>query len=299
MRLRRRLLWIVAPALGLLTVASAVLAARSARNTLAWCHPARKIIRPEDRAAALAAAPTLEDVSFRTSDGLTLRGWYVPAKNRAAIVLVHGGYDNRTQWLAELRILSERGYGALVYDSRASGESDGDLVTAGDREQRDVTAALDFVSARSDVDPARIGIIGFSFGAHSVSMVAARDPRARAVMLQAVWTSLEDEARDKTRRYGPITAEPAVWALRHEGVNLDNVRPIDNVARIQPRPIFFLIGSADTDTPVPVVERVFAKAGAPKEMWIVPGAHHGDYAAVAKDEYARRLLAFFDAALGT
>lgn len=226
-----------------------------------------------------------------------LRGWYVPARRRAAVILVHGGFDNRAHWLPELRLLAEEGYGVLAYDSRSSGESGGDLVTGGDREQADVAAALDFVSARPDVDPSRIGLMGFSYGASAVALQAARDPRARAVVLEGTWTSFEDETRTNRGKYGRLSSVPALWALRWEGVDLGNVRPIDHVAEISPRPLLLISGAADDDTPVPVAQRVFAAAREPKELLVVPGAQHGDYAFAAPTEYTRKLLAFFGNAL--
>jgi uncharacterized protein len=294
---RRRASRLALLALALAVAACGAQAVRSARRAIASCHPAHKPIDPAARAAVRAAIPALEEVSFRTGDGLTLRGWYAPGTHRAAVILVHGGYDNRAHWVPELRTLAARGYGVLAYDSRASGESDGDLLSAGDRERGDVAAALDFVTARADVDPRRVGVVGFSYGSSAVLLTAAKDARARAVVLEATWTSLEDEIMTGSGRFPLLTGGAALWAMRHEGVDVDAVRPIDHVAELAPRPLLVITGSADTDTPVAVMQRVFRAAAAPKELWIVDGADHGEYAAVAPDEYARRLVAFFDAAL--
>jgi uncharacterized protein len=291
----------VAIAVGLSLAGCATLSVRSARRAAAGCHPAHKHLRAEDEATARAALPGVADVAFTTHDGLTLRGWYAPPAAgpapRAVVVLVHGWGDNRVHWMPEMRLLTGNGFGVLAYDSRGSGESDGDLVTAGDREQEDVVAALDFVSARPDAAGAKIGLVGFSFGSSATALVAARDPRARAVVLDATWPSLEEEERAKTGKYGLLTSLPALWALRHEGVHLENVRVIDHIQEIHPRPILFVAGSDDDDTPVPVMHRVFDAAGTPKEMLVVRGAHHGDYADVPSSVYGPRVLAFFDDAL--
>ncbi len=275
------------------------LAVRSASWMLASCRPSRAPIPAAARAEAHAAIPTLEEASFRTDDGLTLRGWYVPAapSRAAAVILVHGGGETRTQMEREMRALAARGFGVLAYDSRASGESEGDVGTKGDREQRDVTAAIDFVAARRDVDPRRIGLVGFSIGASAVAMVASRDPRARAVLLNATWTTLEDEIRFKYGKYGALTSWPALWAARHAGIDLEAVRPVDHIGALAPRPLLVITGASDTDTPVAVMERVLAAAGEPKEMWVMPGVGHGGYAAAAPEVYLPRVVAFFDRAL--
>jgi dipeptidyl aminopeptidase/acylaminoacyl peptidase len=275
------------------------LAVRSASWMLASCAPSHGPIPTADRVDARARFPALEEVSFRTSDGLTLRGWYVPPApaSAAAVILVHGGGESRTQMHLEMRALVERGFGVLAYDSRASGESDGDVCTKGDREQRDVTAALDFVSARPEVDPHRIGLVGFSIGASAVAMVAARDPRASAVLLNATWTTLTDEIRFKYGKYGALTALPALWAARHAGIDLDAVRPVDHIGALAPRPLLIVTGAVDTDTPVPVMERLLAAAGEPKAMWVMPGVGHGGYAAADPGAYLPRLTGFVEGAL--
>ncbi len=52
-------------------------------------------------------------------------------------------------------------------------------------------------------------------------------------------------------------------------------------------------GVADREISPQMVMRLYAKARAPKAIWIVPGAHHGDYSVVAPAEYARRLSDFY------
>lgn len=254
-------------------------------------------MRAEDESSALRDVPGLEDASFRTTDGLTLRGWFAPGSRGAAIVFVHGGGGNRMQLFPEARILAHHGYGVLIYDSRASGESDGDLATLGAREQRDVEAAIDFVSARPEIDPKRIGIVGFSVGASTVVLEVAHDRRTRAVVLYATWSSMEDEIKWKARRFGPLSWAPVLFGLRRQGVDVDAVRPIDHMGEIAPRPLLMIAGSDDSDTPVAVMEQVFAAAREPKELWVEPRATHGSYVETAPAEYERRVVGFFDRSL--
>ena len=280
-------------------VLAPVAVALRAVQRVSWSmHTPRAHVTPAMRAEAERALGPIEDVALRTSDGLTLHGWYAPSKRRAAVILVHGGGGNRTSMLPEATALVARGFGVLVYDTRFCGESDGELGTWGDAEQADVVAALDFVAHRVDVDPARIGLEGFSIGATTASLVTARDPRVHAVLLHAVWTSFEDEVAYKFGHYGPFSLVPAMWAFQRGGVHPEAVRPIDHIAEIAPRPLLFITGGRDIDTPLPVVRQLLAVAGDPKDMWVVEGAAHGRYVESAPDEYPRRVVAFFEGALG-
>jgi dipeptidyl aminopeptidase/acylaminoacyl peptidase len=287
----------VALALGLAGAVLAVGVVRSAKRALADVRPVKHRIPAATRADAFRRVSDLRDVSFRTSDGLTLRGWYSPGTRGAVVVLVHGGDGDRTQLFPTARVLARHGYGFLAYDSRASGESDGDLVTWGDQERRDVSAALDFVASRPEIDPRRVAVLGFSIGASAVVLEAARDTRARAVILSPVWTSLHDEMGARAGRLGPLSVAVTLAVLRHEGIDVDAVRPIDHVHEIAPRPVFIITGTGDVDTPVSMVRSVFDAAGEPKTFWVVPGAKHGKYLETAPAEYEARIIGFLDGAL--
>lgn len=249
------------------------------------------------RAEAVRALGPLDDVELHTRDGLLLRGWFAASHNRAAVILVHGGAANRTQLLPEATALERAGFGVLLYDSRASGESDGELTTWGDRERSDLAAAVDFVAARKDVDADKIGAQGLSIGGSTVALGAAADPRIHAVLLNATWTTLDDEIAHKYGKYGLLSITAAKLAFRRSGIDVDAVRPIDGIDRIAPRPLFIATGSADDDTPPIALERLLARAGAPKELWIVEGAGHGGYAEVSPEAYPKRVVAFFESSL--
>ncbi len=293
---RTRLRWLAAPAAVMVVIMMAIVIHNYVHADQLDRGP-RSHVTPAESAQAFADFPGLEDVTLRTSDELTLRGWFAPGSRRAAVIFTHGGGGNRMDLYAEARLIAHHGYGVLLYDSRASGESDGDLATRGDREQRDVEAALDFVSSRREVDPDRIALVGFSIGAASVAMVAASDVRARAVILCALWTSLEEELKKNLGKYGPLSWGPNLFALARDGVHIDNVRPIDRIAAISPRPILMIAGAHDGDTPLPVMRRVFAAAREPKELWVLDDAGHGGYFAAAPAEYESRVIGFLDRSL--
>jgi dipeptidyl aminopeptidase/acylaminoacyl peptidase len=276
---------------------AAALAIRSYVRAAGMTHGERLHVPPNALDDARRDVPGLVDVSFRTSDGLLIKGWYAPGSNRAAVILVHGGGGNRLQLFPEAKVLARHGYGILVYDTRASGESEGDLVTWGDREQRDVEAAIDLLVARPDIDPSRIALLGHSIGASTVALAAAKDQRVRALVLYATWTSLHEEIASKSGHFGPISWGPVLFRMRRDGVDVDAVRPIDVIGKIHPRPLMLVTGTEDRDTPVSVMQRMFEAAGDPKTFWVVQGADHGTYFATAPAEWETRVVGFLDGAL--
>ncbi len=281
-------------------IAAVALAAVAFVGTIAfrsWSFAQRQLHPPRVLMPAPPPIAGLEAVTFADPSGARLEGWWVASKNRAAIVLVHGHGANRAQLSPELALLAAHGYGVLAFDLPGQGNSGGDLVTWGDREQGSLKAAIAFVQARPGVDPDRIGALGFSMGGSTVVQVASEDPRLKAIAITGTYTTLYDELDHDSARWGPLSQLPMRWSIAWAGVNLDRVRPVDVICKVAPRPVLIIDGDHDAFAPLDMEQRLADAACAPKEYWIVPGASHGDYAAVDRAGYTQRLTALFDGAL--
>ncbi len=281
--------WLVGGVLALGLLGALALFGRALRHSEAYFHyPRPKAEKPADLAEA-------KDVRLPTADGLELRGWYVPSRNRAAVVLAHGLSQTRVDLLPEARVLKEAGYGVLLFDVRAHGESGGETSTWGDKERLDVQAALEFVRAQPDVDPERVGALGFSIGSAAVAEVAAKDPGVRAVVLLSPFNTLWLAAAYDFRRFGFVSQSGALVPFWRRGIAIDEVRTIDAVERIRPRPLFIVMGTEESGQPL--ADELFAKVKDYARTWRIQGAGHGNFIATEPQEYPRRLREFLDAAL--
>ena len=279
---------------GLLALAAgAAVAVRAWRKARAEFQPARHAVPRPKQSAGLEG---LVDVSFASQDGAVLRGWYCPSRNRAAVVLVHGSEADRRQMLPDALLLARHGYGVLLFDSPGAGESSG-KVTLGRSESAALQASIDWLREQPDVDPARIGVDGLSMGATAAAIEAARDPRVRALVLEGIVGDVGEQTRSEFARWGPLSQWPAILAKRSAGWDPAAPSALDSIASFAGRPVLFIVG---TDDPVVLpmhTLKAFARARPPKDLWVVAGAHHGDYGAVEPAEHERRLAAFFDGAL--
>src|ERR1700694_3137572 len=113
-----------------------------------------------------------EAVTF-PSAGLTLSGvvhvpsGMRPGERRAAFLVLHGFGSNKTSsnTMQPTNVLSELGYVVLRFDMRGCGVSEGEPGRVICLEQvEDTRSALSFLARHPAVDPARIGVIGSSFG---------------------------------------------------------------------------------------------------------------------------------------
>src|SRR5947209_19579580 len=99
---------------------AAVEMARAAHVEWRDFHPRRSaMVRPE------GAPAELSEVAFESSDGSALRGWWLPSRNGAAVVFVHGSSADRRGLYPQALFLHQHGFGALLFDMPGHGESAG------------------------------------------------------------------------------------------------------------------------------------------------------------------------------
>jgi pimeloyl-ACP methyl ester carboxylesterase len=245
------------------------------------------------------APPDLPLPGFRAAEfgspSATLEGWYWPPTNGAVIVLLHGTGANRAQTLPEARAFADAGYGLLPFDWPGCGESTG-RTTWGKGEREALVAALDFVQKMAG-SSVRIGVYAFSMGTLTAIQVAAEDTRIGALVLAGAFGDPDLPLAYQFRRWGPLSAVPGIRIAHALGMDVDGRRPQDVIARIAPRPILIVAGTADEVIPPDNARALYAAARDPRSLRIVPGAGHGEYLAKGGQDYARALVRFFDDAL--
>jgi alpha-beta hydrolase superfamily lysophospholipase len=254
--------------------------------------PASPVLRhPEE-----TGVPDLAQVAFQSSDGLRLSGWYVPSRNRAAVVVTHGTNADRSSMLPELRLLAAAGFGVLAFDWPGDGASQGGIHWG--RPERDaLIAALTWLAARPDVDADKIGGLGFSMGGYVMTQVAAFDPRLRAVVIEAAPPDFDEYLRHLHGRWGWLGEWPAFRAVDNSGMDRAEMAPRKVIRAIAPRPLLLIGGAVDPVVSPAMIGELYAAAGEPKSLWLVPQARHGGYFQAAAPDYRARLLTFFTAGL--
>jgi uncharacterized protein len=237
----------------------------------------------------------LAEISFSSADGQRVAGWYAPSRNRAAIILVHGTGAERSSLLFETGFLSQAGFGVLAVDLPGQGASEG-RTRWGVPERHAISAAVDWLGTRGEVDPERIGGFGFSMGAYVLTQAAVLDQRLRAVALVSSPNEVVEHNWLATAKWGLLTQVPCYLALRAYGQSLD-LPPKRVIGSIAPRAVLIVGGDLDPLVPAFMARQLFSAAGSPKELWLVPRAHHADFAQIAGPEYRNRLTGFFERAL--
>jgi len=238
----------------------------------------------------LGATP--EEVSFTTSDGLRLEGWFIPSRNGATVI----AFPGRSGPQKHTRMLVSNGYGVLLFDRRGEGASEGDPNTFGWVGDRDLHAATDYLRSRPDVDPDRIGGIGLSVGGEMLIHAAAHSDAFRAIVSEgASGQSIRDQLNntstlDAILGFSAVTAATAVFTSTLPPPSLKG-----EVAKLGPAAAFFVYGeNGQGGSEEQPNKDFYAAARGPKQIWEVPNGQHIAGITTEPAEYERRIVGFFD-----
>ena len=258
---------------------------------------------------ASAIAPTHEDVTFNSRDGIVLKGWWfaVPRADRA-VVIVHGRGRNRVNSdfmpAAISRLLLTHGYSVLLFDLRGHGESGGTRYTLGIEEPRDILAAIDLAAKKADIERARVALIGESLGGGSVLMTVQADPTIGPVVTDSAFADGNTVVSESATKYTNLPAwfTPGIVLMSRLflGLDVSQVTPAKVVAAHPERAFLFIQCTDDTTVRLHHGLDLKAASANPRtELWIVPGCEHVLAYATHPDEWAQHVLSFLERELGT
>ena len=241
----------------------------------------------------------LQPVEFHSKDGTRLAGWLAVGSRDEAVILLHGYRCTRQEMLPHADMLHGAGFTVVLFDLRNRGESEGEFVSFGFFEQDDALAAVDYLKSRDDLNELRIGMLGISQGGVAAVFAAAASEEVLAVVAEAPFRSVDSAVAQSFTYFIGLPAFPfapiTVWlAELRTGIDSGQIVPEKTVSDLSPTPVLIIHGLDDETISPGDSEVVFAAAGEPKELWLIPGAGHGEGATAIPDEYRERIVAFFE-----
>ncbi|MDL4819501.1 CocE/NonD family hydrolase [Actinomadura opuntiae] len=193
-----------AAAIGLAGVLGGALAA--AGPAAANAAPVRRAPLPYDYAVPY----DYREITVPSTGGVKLDGnVFVPRTPgpHPAIVFISSWSLEDHEYIAQAARFAEKGYIVLSYTARGFYNSGGGIDVAGPDDRADGSKAVDWLIAHTDVDRARIGMAGLSYGSGISQMVAAQDDRVAAVVAMDTWGDLVQSL------YANQTRHMAAYAL--------------------------------------------------------------------------------------
>lgn len=222
------------------------------------------------------------EIEFTSSDGIPLRGWFVPAEHaKGTFVFVHGLNRTRVELLREGMFVHRLGYNGLLFDLRHSGASGGAVTSMGYYERLDVEAA---VTEATRLDPQAKPVIvwGVSMGAAAALMAAKETPAIAGVVCDSTFLTLRDTTYHHLKLFLHLPRFPipltALWLVeRFAHFDADALDLREAVHQIGDRPILFVSGGADNRMPPTIALSLFHRAKEGYKMFLeVPNARHGE-----------------------
>lgn len=261
-------------ALGSVAVTAGVLALMWTMQRRLMYFPTRSVPAPGD-----VGLSDVEPVTFETTDGLRLSGWFLAASGpppRVTVLVLNGNGGNRAHRAPLAAALHRHGVQVLLVDYRGYGGNPG--VPTENGLAADSRAARAYLAGRTDVDRLRIVYFGESLGAAVAIGLAVEHPPA-ALILRSPFTSMADVGQ----HHYPLL--PVRVLLR------DRFAAIDRIRRIRV-PLLVIAGGLDRIVPIENSRRLYDAAVGPKSLLLVPAADHNDYELLAGDEMVRAIVQF-------
>ena len=233
-----------------------------------------------------------EDVTFETSDGLKLKGWFLPGnKSNNTIIVMHGYPTNKADVLPFSMFLLNK-FNVFLFDFRSFGQSEGSYTTAGYKEVKDLDAAVEYLKSRKDVE--NIGALGFSLGASVAIMSKNND--VKAIVADSAYSNLNNMIESMYGGFSflkyPFVRMTRIYSKIFLGVDPKDVSAA-NAIRNTNKPILIIHGEKDSQIPVNEAH-ILHNANKDTKLWIVENADHGEIYAYNKEEYEKRVFGFFE-----
>ncbi len=246
----------------------------------------------------------LEHAAIKSRSGMELKSWLArPTSYHATVILCHGVWTNHKEMISRCQELLKLGYGVLLFDFSGHGESEGNTTTIGFREVLDLLGIIDYATAMRP-ELGRLAVWGNSMGGSVAIMAAALDERVEAVIADSPFASLRENISGAFKR---ITRLPpflfigtVVWlGQRLVGSRIDQIRPIDLIATMKPRPLLVIQSGRDSIVHPDSTRALFEAAtkNDNKHLWLIAEAGHVQGFHVAREEYMQRISEFLQKSL--
>ena len=259
-------------------------------KALNWQQPPLKVF-PKDLGFEA------ENITFQNSDGIDLKGWFIPCANsNKTLILMHGFEMDKSQILPQTINLAKK-YNLFYFDFRGMGESSGKSAQ-GLREHLDTLAALEYLRKNKPEQSKEIALYGISLGASVAAYIAATDKTIKAIILEACFYSYKRVVRKWAWNHHTLPYYPFVYIfLRLKRLKfrtgLEDLSPKTSAPLIS-CPVLQIHGKKDSLVPYKRALRVFDSIKTTKELWLVEGAGHIRCHEVTGPKYLEEISQFLE-----
>lgn len=246
------------------------------------------------------------ELTLQTTDGYSISAFEVEAQDPKGMIIFISGIHNPsvTALFGHARMFREHGYASVLYDMRAHGESEGDVISLGHLEPLDTKAVVDYIKTRESYKDLPIVVYGLSMGGAVAINSIGQTPEISGLVSISAYSSWEDVFMENMLAMGAPALlariqRPFVklYTLYKFGIKTANIYPKKQIQNLMDRPALIMHSTGDSQVHFANFERIMEEAPEHVETWIRQGDHHmmsTDFLYPENDpEYAQRVLDFF------
>lgn len=176
--------------------------------------------------------------------------------------------------------IAREGFAVMTFCFRGTGTSEGNFNIIG--WTHDLEAVIEYLWESPEIDDSYISVIGFSAGASVSVVAAAQDKRVSSVAACACpadFNAITESDKPQNslnyfRKIGIIRDPDYPPSLEEWLRDFGRVNALQSVADIAPRSLLLIHANQDNVVPVSNAQKLYAKAGEPKQLIIIEGAEH-------------------------
>ena len=240
------------------------------------------------------------EMSTKSFDGLTLKGKYYEIAKGAPVELMFHGYKGSAErdLCGGIQRCFSLGRNVLIVDQRAHGQSEGNVITFGLKESRDVVYWVDYITKYFGEEQ-KIILCGISMGAATVMMAAGENlpENVIGILADCGYTSAKDiicSVIEKKHLPSKILYPfVRLGGIVFGGFDPNKASPITALKKCT-TPIIFIHGESDSFVPSYMSEQNYSATNSKKRIMTVKGACHGAAFLVDPDRYLETLKDFYD-----
>ena len=239
----------------------------------------------------------VEVISF---DGLTLRGHYLINPDAKRQLIAFHGYRSNAYYDfgALVRLYYEAGCSVLLVEQRGHRFSDGEHVSMGVLERKDVTTWVNYVNEVYGTET-QIYLTGISMGAATILMAQDQNlpDNVRGMIADCGFSNTYEEVRYFGSHHGIILAKRKMPFIdkqcqKRAGFSLKEANPIDALKKAK-IPVLFFHGTEDQLVPLQNGIDNYEACTAPKKLVLIEGAEHAHSCFVGRERYEQEVRDFF------
>lgn len=231
-----------------------------------------------------------------------LKAYFLPAENdsKKFVFLSHGYRSNaRDEFGRFAKFYHDNGVNVFMVDHQAAGQSEGGLITFGQREARDGLGWLDFMIDTFG-DDIEIFLHGISMGCATVTAMTGNDTLPENVKFTVAdcgYTSMLDEFKSNLDKAHvpafPLLNAVSVIHRAATGMSIKEGAPIDMVKNAKV-PVLFIHGATDDFVPTTMVFELYEACTSEKDLLIVDDAEHAESYKKDPASYEAKVKEFMD-----